>query len=109
MAYRFKRLWGPSAREETRSRLTWTFLAVWQNNTGQRYRLTYWADSRRFQVKRTTSSKDQKQIAGYLDAMSLTEDGSVEASGRTVTAILRARLTPEDIAACTRLSLEIGS
>ena len=104
MAVTFKALWGPSNRAEGSWGMSWIFIAVRPDGTGQRYSLRFDAPTRKFQCARTTRARESKRLAAYVEGLPL-EDQVGPMSGRTIAEILKSKLPESDIVACTRLGL----
>ncbi len=104
---RIKSVWGPRKTEEAFGRVTWWFSGMKEDGELCEWKLIYFADTRRFKCRRIMSAVAAERARKLMgrDLFSIPSVAKGEIEEGFVTDILKARLKPEDLARCTRLSM----
>lgn len=94
-------VWGPYKTEERKKKTIWLFTGVYVNGSFARWKLTFWYDTRTFRTRAISkSAADDRNLVGQQDFFLPEVERAEPKSGR-VTDMLRAKLTPEQLARAT--------
>lgn len=107
---RIRTVWGPRKTEESYGRITWWFSGMKEDGELCEWKLVYFADTRRFKCRRvmSTVAKDRAEKLSRRDLFHIPSVANGEVEEGFVADILRSRLKPEEVARCSRLSLNYG-